>query len=676
MPQLTLLNGSDYGRVTLLPANQVCRLGRDPALDVCLDDPKASRVHVEIFCENEQWMLKDLNSKNGTYVNGQQVSRVLLNDGDEVQIGETRMAFQLKEPPREGYVPDDSMLAPRLPVGAEPAVGTAGVRGGEGGFETIELTAPLSTLAIDAKGVPARKEVAERFETPDSPSRAARSLRALYSIARASAEATTSAVLLSYLAVRLRTALDADRVTPLVMEDGKWRVADVDPTTVIAETGRSTPAFSKVPLSRTIVDYAMRCGKAVLTSPRADERFAGARSVGEQGISSAVCAPICANGQCLGFIYADRLGGQDFDRADQELVIAACLQAGPALSSLQRLEQALTRKDRLVAELRSQFRMVGDGPAMREVYGFIGRAAPTESVVLVLGESGTGKELVARAIHYDSTRKDAPLIVVNCAALSESLIESELFGHTRGAFTGATCDRPGRFELAHEGTLFLDEIGELSNACQTKLLRVIEQGELSRVGEARVRKVNVRLIAATNRDLASEVKGGRFREDLYYRINVLSIKLPPLRERGEDIRKLAEFYLRDAAERSGRKHLHFSDEALAALAHHRWPGNVRELRNMAERLAVLCPTEAIGVRDLPPEIAALQAHLPAATAETLSEAPAAAPVASKTLSEMEREHILRILNSCGGNKKRAAEVLGVDRSTLYAKLRAYGVLGN
>jgi DNA-binding NtrC family response regulator len=294
--------------------------------------------------------------------------------------------------------------------------------------------------------------------------------------------------------------------------------------------------------------------------------------------------------------------------------------------------------------------------------------------VLVLGESGTGKELVARAIHYDSARKDAPLIVVNCAALSESLIESELFGHSRGAFTGATTDRPGRFELAHEGTLFLDEIGELSNACQTKLLRVIEQGELSRVGEARVRKVDVRLIAATNRDLAAEVKAGRFREDLFYRINVLSVRLPPLRERAEDIRKLAEFYLRDAAERSGRKHLRFSDEALAALSRHRWPGNVRELRNMAERLAVLCPAEVIGVRDLPQEIAAAQ-EVPTVVSESSTSAPAA-PVAARTLNEMERDHIMRILNTCGGNKKQAAEVLGIDRSTLYAKLRAYGVLGN
>src|SRR6185436_5949378 len=223
-----------------------------------------------------------------------------------------------------------------------------------------------------------------------------------------------------------------------------------------------------------------------------------------------------------------------FMREDQELLTAACLQAAPALANLRRLEEALSKKDKLLKELKSQHNLLGESPRMKEVSAFIERAAPSNSVVLILGESGTGKELVARAIHYNSKRSDTAFITVNCAALTESLIESELFGHTKGAFTGATSDRPGRFELAHEGTIFLDEIGELSNNCQTKLLRVLEQGEISRVGESRVRKVDVRVLAATNRDLQTEVKAGRFREDLFYRLNVLSISLPPLRQRGND----------------------------------------------------------------------------------------------------------------------------------------------
>jgi Nif-specific regulatory protein len=692
VPQLTVLNGSNYGRTIILAAHQVCRLGRDPALDLCLDDAKASRVHVEIECKDGQWVLRDLQSRNGTLVNGTRVSTAVLKDSDQLQVGETRVAFTLKESTRASSPPDDSMLAPRIPVGAVPALGTAGMtaRGDAEGFETLELDAPLKSLQLDGAGVPVKSGLlpgrpAEGGDTPDSLERSNRGLRGLYSIARACAEAASTSRLLSVLAVRLRAALDADRVTPLLLEEGgRWQVAELDPASGEPEPGRRTPAFSRVPVSRTIVDYALRTGRAVLTAPRSDARFAGARSVGEQGITSAMCAPIAAGGRCLGLVYADRLGGQDFDRADQELLTAACLQAAPALAGLQRLETALARKDRLLAELRSQHDMVGECPAMKEVYAFIERAAPTPSAVLVLGESGTGKELVAHAIHYNSARRDAPLVIVNCAALSESLIESELFGHARGSFTGATADRVGRFELAHEGTIFLDEIGELSNACQTKLLRVLEQGELSRVGEARVRKVDVRLIAATNRDVEAEVAAGRFRQDLYYRLNVLTVRLPALRERGADLRKLAEHFLRLAAERSGRRGMSYSEEAWAFLAQYRWPGNVRELRNLAERLAVLCPQEVIGARDLPPEMRGGAAGkvgtdiiLDGQNAICPPFPEGGAPPAGgglKTLEELEREHILRVLQTSAGNKKQAAEILGIDRSTLYAKLRAYGIL--
>jgi DNA-binding NtrC family response regulator len=261
-----------------------------------------------------------------------------------------------------------------------------------------------------------------------------------------------------------------------------------------------------------------------------------------------------------------------------------------------------------------------------------------------------------------------------------------LFGHTRGAFTGATSDRAGRFEMAHEGTIFLDEVGELSPSCQTKLLRVLEQGEISRVGEGRVRKVDVRVLAATNRDLQAEVKAGRFREDLFYRLDVLSISLPPLRERENDIKLLLAHYLQDAAVRSGRFRLEFSDEALEALLRYRWPGNVRELRNLTERLAVLCANEVIGVNDLPAEcrppgmatepltLISLAADHPAAAGEAAAQAAAPRAVTSLKLADVEKDHILRVLSLCENNKKMAAEKLGIDRSTLYAKLRAYGIL--
>jgi transcriptional regulator with GAF, ATPase, and Fis domain len=582
-------------------------------------------------------------------------------------------------------------------------------------FETLELNAPLSILggkAEESGTLPGAPSPEGRVETregskrsftadkPVSPERNTRSLRALYLIARGAAEAKTSKELWAALTGGLAAALEADRVTPILLDPkGQWEIAE---SVEAAEKTKAGAAFSRIPVSRTIVDYAVRTRRSVL-KVQDDERFGGAKSIGEQGITSALCVPIVSHDQILGLVYADRLGGQNFDREDQEMLTAACLQAAPALSTLLRFEDTLVKKDRLLTELKSQNHLLGDSHKMKEVAAFIERAAPTQSVVLVLGESGTGKELVARAIHYNSTRSDAPFIVVNCAALSETLIESELFGHTRGAFTGATADRPGRFEMAHEGTIFLDELGELSNNCQTKLLRVLEQGEISRVGEGRVRKVDVRVVAATNRDLQAEVKTGRFREDLFYRLNVLSISLPPLRNRGPDIHLLLEHYLREAAVRSGRFRMEFSEEALAVLDRYRWPGNVRELRNMTERLAVLCPNEVIGVSDLPQEcraaattesvhsgsgsaepvvdtVAMGPGSVAAAAAVGAAHAPAAAASAaaplpsSLKLADIEKDHILRVLQSCDSNKKLCAEKLGIDRSTLYAKLRAYGIL--
>jgi Nif-specific regulatory protein len=695
VPHLTILNGPSRGKSVSL-GTEPCRIGRDATTEVCISDSKASRVHVEITLKDDRYVLRDLKSKNGTLVNGTTVTALTLQEGDQIQIGQTRIAFSMQAASHPSAGRDvDSMMAPRVPVGVVPALGTAGVADGEG-FETMELNAPLKILGQVQPGAAAPSSAAvaqaeaDLDATPITPmrpktdapasepsERTNRSLRALYMLARTAAEATASKQLLSALVVGLRGALEADRVTAVTLDEkGGWDVAGQD----AAQLAGPGAAFAKIPVSRTIVDYALNTRRSVLTAPRTDARFGGAKSIGEQGISSALCVPIVSQAQTLGLIYADRLGGQDFDRDDQELLTAACLQAAPALANLRRLEQVVSRKERLLDELKNQHNLLGESPRMKEVAAFIERAAPTGSVVLILGDSGTGKELVARAIHYNSRRSDAPLVIVNCAALTESLIESELFGHVKGSFTGATNDRAGRFETAHEGTIFLDEIGELSNSCQTKLLRVLEQGEISRVGESRVRKVDVRVIAATNRDLQAEVKSGRFREDLFYRLNVLSISLPKLCQRGSDVTLLLKHYLRDAALRSGRARMEFSDDAMAALQQYRWPGNVRELRNLTERLAVLCPHEIVGVPDLPAECRVGSAEVSdAVPAEASSEQPVAAPARSAALdplaplADVEKQHILRALQACDSNKKLAAERLGIDRSTLYAKLRAYGL---
>jgi DNA-binding NtrC family response regulator len=306
--------------------------------------------------------------------------------------------------------------------------------------------------------------------------------------------------------------------------------------------------------------------------------------------------------------------------------------------------------------------IVGDTGLVKDLLGLVERVAASDAPVLVTGETGAGKELVARAIHARSPRAPGPFVVVNCAALQEGLLESELFGHERGAFTGAVRSREGLLEAAHGGTLFLDEIGEMPAPLQVKLLRALQDGEVRRVGSNRVRRVDVRYIAATNRDLEAAVKDGEFREDLYYRIRVLPVAVPPLRERAGDIPALVAHFLAPARAARGLP-LEVTPRAMAALEAYPWPGNVRELRNIVERMAVLAPDATLDVGQVPAEVRAPGAVPAAAGGEGY---PPELP-----LEEVERRHLLRVLEAQGGNKTRAAEVLGITVRTLYNRLDAY-----
>ena len=306
--------------------------------------------------------------------------------------------------------------------------------------------------------------------------------------------------------------------------------------------------------------------------------------------------------------------------------------------------------------------IVGRSPAMLDVYKLVARVAPTLSTVLVVGESGTGKELVARAIHTHSPRAQAPFVAVNCTALTESLLESELFGHAKGAFTGAQQSRRGLFEEAQGGTLFLDEIGDVGGKMQAQLLRVLQEGEIRRVGSSDSIKVDVRIVAATNRELEDEVKAARFREDLYFRINVVTIRLPPLRERPSDIPLLVNHFLAKYAQREHRDDAGIAEEAMARLRRYPWPGNVRELENVIERALALSKDGVILPSDLPPEVS----QLGESTAHSVG--PATILDDRPTLAELERRYIELILRETGGNKKRAAEILGIDRRSLYRTL--------
>ena len=303
--------------------------------------------------------------------------------------------------------------------------------------------------------------------------------------------------------------------------------------------------------------------------------------------------------------------------------------------------------------------IIGESAAMKKVFSLIEKVAASDSTVLILGESGTGKELIATTIHYQGGRKDRPLIKVNCAALPETLIESELFGHEKGAFTGAIRRKPGRFELANGGTIFLDEIGDLPLSTQTRLLRVIQERTFERVGGTDTLKIDVRILAATNRNLEDEVKAGRFREDLYYRLNVIPVLLPPLRERREDIPGLVDYALGKCRTRFA-KPVRFSKDAMIALLQYDFPGNVRELENIVERGATLAASEIIERDDLPSAV--------------FTKAERNGPVSLADVSAAaEKEHITRIVGLAGGNKTKAAEMLGISRKTLWEKMNAYGL---
>jgi len=309
--------------------------------------------------------------------------------------------------------------------------------------------------------------------------------------------------------------------------------------------------------------------------------------------------------------------------------------------------------------------MVGESPAMAYLRGQVALAAPTNGRVLILGENGTGKELVARIIHQSSRRKSGPFIEVNCAAIPEELIESELFGHVRGAFTGAVADKPGRFEQANTGTIFLDEIADMSLKTQAKVLRVLQEQIMERVGGTQRIKVDVRVLAATNKDLTAEIRAGRFREDLYFRLNVIPIFVPPLRDRQQDIPMLAEHFMALLAAEYGRRPKRLAPEAAARLQQYPWPGNVRELRNVIERLIIMVQDDTITAQDL--------GFLGRDGAPEPTPDVGPRVRLSEARDRFERDYILQTLNAQGGNMSRTAEVLGVERSNLYKKLRAFGV---
>jgi len=438
---------------------------------------------------------------------------------------------------------------------------------------------------------------------------------------------------------------------------------------------RSTANQVYHPVSQFLATTVMREGEAVLARNVMGDSTLGTRdSKGEIHATSVICAPVRHGKRVLGLVHIYSTDSRRVpDPDDLEFTLAVANTVGVAVTNLrkrQELAENLTQMQDENLQLREQLRVrseiIGSSAGVRKVNEETARAASSNATVLIRGESGVGKELVARAVHYSSARSKNTFVCLNCAALSEDLLASELFGHERGAFTGATERKIGKFEAADGGTLMLDEIGEMSPGIQAKFLRVLEGHSFERVGGNKPIKVNVRVIAATNRDLEQDVTDGRFRRDLYFRLHVLEIIVPALRKRVEDIPELAGYFLRQYVSETGRRIEGFTEDAMQQLISYRWPGNVRELKNVIERAVVLCRGRMIDQGDL------LLSKLPTSgsTGEIIGGGATFQPA---SLEEVEQQHIQAMLDHTAWNKSRAASLLGIERSTLDRKIRRYGL---
>jgi len=507
--------------------------------------------------------------------------------------------------------------------------------------------------------------------------------RLLYELGSAFAARLELADLVPMVVAETRRVLDASGVSVLLHDAARKELYFPYVSQDDSEAARRLHAL-RMPSDRGIAGTVVRTGKAErIDDVAADPRFYP--EIDRQtGVSTRtiLCAPLRARRGVLGVIEVINRRGGPFTDDDLGLLEALAGSIAVAIENATLFETVKASEERLrvqvgalrrdLARLDRFTEITSISPAMRDVFLLMESAAASPITVLIEGETGTGKELVARGIHRTSVRADGPFIAVNCAAMVETLLESELFGHRKGAFTGALQDRRGLFEAASGGTIFLDEVGEMPAPMQAKLLRVLQEGEVTPVGDERPRRVDVRVIAATNRDLAADVKNGRFRQDLYYRIGAFPIRLPPLQQRREDVPILAERFLTAAAERHRKRVAGIAPEALDRLTAYPWPGNVRELQNEIERAVALCPDrERIELSQISPKLLGRPAGLDPATI-LLGSLGAAEPLRAAR-QEFEIQYVRSVLRAQEGNVSRAARVLGLSRVMLQKKIKAYGL---
>jgi two-component system, NtrC family, response regulator HydG len=620
-PSLVTLAGPLLGEVIAL-TDEPLTIGRDAANRLQPGDFSLSRQHCTVAIDHGRVTLTDHESLNGSFVNGVPVRARILEHGDQVKIGESVFLFlhhdaALSAPPT--IEQDDRVSVPTVQLRKEDALYLQS-------DQTLEAFPP----------------------TP----RRARDLHVLLRISTAIGSIKNANDLERALLTLVLEAVPAEHAAIVLAEH---EAADFTSVVARARCGDGT-----MQISRTIVRHVIDQRAAFLSNdPTANDAFREAQSLIANRTHSVLCVPFTVSHRLFGALYlASSDPGVHLDEEHRELVAGIASLIGVALENVHHIERLDRENRELHANLTLQHAMIGESIAMQSVNKLIAKVAPSDSTVLILGESGTGKELTARAIHLNSRRVCRPFVVVNAAALAETLLESELFGHEKGAFTGAVAQKRGQLELAEGGTIFLDEVGDLSPSVQVKLLRVLQEREVTRVGGTRPTKIDVRFIAATNRDLEAAVKNGSFRQDLYYRLNVVRLRMPSLRERREDIPLLATYFLRSFSASCKRRVLGLSEDARACLIRYDWPGNVRELENAIERAVVLGAAERIRPDDLPESVLEQSAG-----GKDLAMNYQHALLAAK------QQIVLAAIDRAGGDYTDAARQLGLHPSNLHRLIR-------
>jgi Nif-specific regulatory protein len=637
IPKLISISGPLEGKIFPI-ADADVTIGRGPSNSICIADPLLSRQHCRITREGEGFTLHDLGSFNGTFVNGVPIKKQEIAHGDLVKSGASVLLFSC-------YEESDSDASHVRFAEDDPAMRS-----------TIFLRREDSLYFNALKG---------QTDLPPT-ARMARNFRALLQIGLEINAIRDLETLQRRLLELIFTVTPAERGAILLAGAG---AEDFSSVFGLHRSGRQEKSVS---VSRSIAQRVMREGVGILSAGLADD--ASIQSAGPGGGQSALAAPLTTSLEVFGVVYlemADLSAGFDSDHL--QLVTAISNLAAVAMDTARYVERLNNETKRLQDELNFDRAMIAESPPMNEVRAFIAKVAPTYLTVLIRGESGTGKEMVARAIHLNSLRAKNAFIAINCAVLPENLIESELFGHEKGAFTGAIAQKKGKFELADSGTVFLDEIGELAPRLQAKLLRVIQESEFERVGGLRPIKLNARLIAATNKDLEAAIQSREFREDLFFRLNVLTLTIPPLRLRREDIPLLTEYFVAKYAAKCQRRIKGVTPAARSCLERYDWPGNVRELESAIQRAVVMSATEFITPEDLPDDVIeseATDAGAPATENQKMITAVIAlTPKYHDAVKEAKKQIIVNAIEQASGNYVEAARLLDLHPNNLYRLIR-------